>query len=93
VAARLIQTQVVKICGGLANDDPDKYHAIGLSTLKGLEAGRHKPRLVTAVTLATALNVAIEQLFPEGIDEPNRNPRGITHVSPDRPKGGRPRAK
>lgn len=76
---------------GLEISDPGKYRSLAPSSLKRLEAGRRRPRMATAVTLAAVLEQDIDTLFPSGVDDPVRNPEGKTRIAPDRKIGGRPR--
>ena len=78
-------------CAALADSDPNNFVPISLSALKKLEGGDSRPRVRTAMTLATALSSTVEALFPNGVDDTARNPRGLTHIPSDRRKGGRPR--
>jgi len=78
-------------CANLAEDDPDSFVPLSLSALKKLEGNDSRPRVRTAMTLATALSSTVEALFPNGVDDTVRNPRGLTHIPTNRRKGGRPR--
>ena len=78
-------------CANLAEDDLDSFVPLSLSALKKLEGGDSRPRVRTAMTLATALSSTVEALFPNGVDDTVRNPRGLTHIPTNRRKGGRPR--
>ena len=78
-------------CAKLAEQDPTRYKTVGVTALRDLELGLSRPRRVTAATLAAALDTTPEAIFPGGFDDPVRNPRGATRISPGRPRGGRPR--
>ena len=90
MAARLTQKKVLARCESLANSDPETYVSISLSTIKQLESGKRKPRLMTASTLAAVLGEDIPGLFPNGIDDPNRNQEGKSGTPGEQKKRGRP---
>lgn len=87
----LSQSQLSVRCAQLFQSQPDQFVTVSVSTIKALEAGRRQPLMATAVTIATVISTTVEELFPLGCANPNRNPSGRTHISPDRPRGGRPR--
>ena len=78
-------------CKKLAEQDDMRYVAVTVAAIRTLEAGRSRPRRMTAATLAAALDVPVEVLFPRGLDDPIRNPDGNTRIPADRRRGGRPR--
>ncbi len=91
VGKKLTRQQLSMRCSILQKENDECYVTVSVSTIKQLEAGGHKPRLKTAVTLATVLESEADPLFPLGFDDGIRNTTGKTR-SPDNPnKGGRPR--
>ena len=78
-------------CKKLAEQDELRYAAVTVAAIRTLEAGRSRPRRMTAATLSAALDVPVEKLFPRGLDDPIRNPDGNTRIPTDRRRGGRPR--
>lgn len=93
VGKKLTRQQLSTRCSALQSEDDERYVTVSVSTIKQLEAGGHKPRLKTAVTLAAVLELEADLLFPLGFDDGIRNTTGKTR-SPDHPKkGGRPRTR
>lgn len=90
-AALMTRAQLSLRCSSLAQDDPTRYTSVSVNAIRDLEVGRTKPRRSTAATLSAALQKTINELFPQGLDTPLRNPQGHTSIAPDRPRGGRPR--
>lgn len=91
VGKNLIRQQLSARCSALQEKDDERYVKVSVSTIKQLEAGGHRPRLRTAVTLAAVMELEANLLFPLGFDDGIRNTTGKTR-SPDNPKkGGRPR--
>jgi DNA-binding XRE family transcriptional regulator len=88
--ALMTRMQVSMRCFILAETDPSRYVGVSVAAIRDLEVGRTKPRRRTAVTLAAALDLAVDALFPLGLDTPIRNPEGRTRITPGRRKGGRP---
>lgn len=74
----LLQAQLIELCGGLANKDPDTFTTISASTISHLENGYVKPKPSTARTLAAALNKPIDVIFPLGAEDMVHNPTGIS---------------
>lgn len=89
--AMFSRAQLIRLCAKLQVQDDIKYVNISMTTLHGLEAGTRRPRRSTAATVADALGLSVEMLFPKGFDDPVRNPEGNTRIAPDRPAPGRPR--
>jgi len=89
--AKLTRDQLLQRCQALFQEDHGRYVTLGLTTLKEIEAGAVRPRLKRAVTLAAALEVTVESLFPLGWDDTVRNPEGNTRLPDDPEKRGRPR--
>ncbi len=87
----LSRASLVLACKGLAEKDAVRFTALSISTIRSLEVGLTRPRLTTAATLAVALGVSAADLFPDGLDDPVRNPSGNTRITANRPRGGRPR--
>lgn len=81
----LTQAQLSALCADLAKQQPLRHVRIGVPGISLLEAGKRRPRSTTAFTLATALNTTPSELFPEGLDNPRRNPEGKTRINPNRP--------
>lgn len=79
------------ICEQLCRENAAIYTTVSLTTLRTLEIGMSRPQLKTAATLAKALDKLPSEVFPLGVDDPRRNPKGNTIVAPDRKKGGRPK--
>ena len=73
-----LQAQLIELCEGLANKDPDTFTTISASTISHLENGYVKPKPRTARTLAEALNKAIDVIFPLGAEDMIHNPTGIS---------------
>lgn len=92
-AQYLTRNDLVIKSANLAAQDGTTYTQMGASALRDLELGLRRPRRATARTLAKVLDKTIEELFPSGIDDLLRNPRGRTRIPSDRPKGGRPKKK
>jgi len=91
VEKNFTRQQLSTRCSALKEKDDERYVTVSVSTIKQLEAGGHKPRLKTAVTLAAVVESEANLLFPLGLDDGIRNTTGKTR-SPDNPKkGGRPR--
>jgi len=78
--ALLTQAELMELLEGLAKTDPTRYKSLNPSSLKKLEAGKRRPRIVTARSLCAVLDQDIATLFPLGIDDTARNPTGITRV-------------
>jgi len=91
--AMLSRAQLIRLCAQLQTQDDIRYVRVSMTTLHSLEAGARRPRRSTAATLAAALGSPPEELFPDGFDDPVRNPDGNTRIAPDRPAPGRPRLK
>lgn len=72
----LTRAALKALCHRLADNSPGVFTTIGLSTLRDLEAGLTRPKLTTLSTLAAALQVGRDELFPNGHDDPIRNPKG-----------------
>jgi transcriptional regulator with XRE-family HTH domain len=79
--AKITRLQIVERCDALEKEDPKRFVKVSLSTLKRLEGAKNKPRFKTAVTLAAVLNLSADDVFPQGYDDPNRNPDGITRIT------------
>ena len=91
--ALISRSQLVQRCANLFIKDETKYVKVGMTTLHDLEAGERRPRTSTAATLATALGTSAAELFPNGFDDPNRNPRGRVDDGSNWPRPGRPKKK
>lgn len=89
--AMISRSQLVQKCMNLFNEDKTKYVKVGMTTLHDLEAGIRRPRLNTAATIARALSVPADELFPAGYDDPNRNPQGRVDNGTNWPRPGRPK--
>lgn len=89
--AMVSRSQLSLRCAGLVEQDPTQYVTVSQSSLRDLENGQRKPRRNTANTLATALGINVDQLFPLGYDDAPRNPTGNTRIPEDRSRIGRPR--
>ena len=70
--AQITRAQLVGRCAELAAQGDGAYVKVGIGAIKFLEAGVRRPRLKTAVTLAAALATTIQDLFPSGVDDPDR---------------------
>lgn len=70
--AQITRVQLVRRCDELVAQGDGGYVKVGLGAIKFLEAGARRPRLTTAQTLAAALSTAIQDLFPSGVDNPDR---------------------
>ena len=90
VGKNLTRQQLSKRCSALQKKDDERYVTVSVSTIKQLEAGGHKPRLRTAVTLAAVVELEANLLFPLGFDDGIRNTAGKTRSSDNPEKGGRP---
>ncbi len=82
----LTRVELSSVCEAIAVTDVGQYTRVSMDAIRKLELGITRPRRKTAQTLAKALQLPIEALFPNGIDNVTRNPEGITRISPDRPK-------
>ena len=79
--AKLTRLQLLARCNALYKENPEQFVGISLSTLKRLEGAENRPRYRTATTLAVALSQSADDLFPNGYDDPNRNPVGVTRIT------------
>lgn len=86
----LTREAVIALCRDLQLAQPFLYTTVSQTGLKSLEAGRVRPQMKTAATLARVMGQEVLTLFPMGIDDPRRNPEGKTTITPNRNKGGRP---
>jgi hypothetical protein len=86
----LTREAVIALCRDLQSEQPFIYTTVSQTGLKSLEAGRVRPQMKTAATLAKVMGQEIPSLFPMGLDDPRRNPDGKTTITPNRKKGGRP---
>ena len=82
--------QLMRQCQKLAEEEDTRFVNVGRTSLHDLEAGTRRPRLNTAATLAAALNTPVEELFPAGFDDPNRNTKGNTSDPAGWSRRGRP---
>ena len=83
--ALISRAQLVARSVSLAENEPTRYVRIGMTALRDLELGISRPRRNTAATLAAALETTPEELFPNGFDDPTRNPKGFTRISENHP--------
>ena len=89
--ALISRAQLIIRCERLFKEDEAQYVKVGMTTLHDLELGRRRPRPSTAATLAAALDVPAEELFPLGFDLHIRNPGGNTTDPNSWQRTGRPR--
>lgn len=89
-AQLLSRATLIELCRRLAQEDSARYAPPSMTTLHGLENGSRRPRMRTAATLSTVLNVPVETLFSSGLDSPARNPSGNTSDSSTWSRRGRP---
>ena len=85
------RAQLILRCDRLFIEDEAQYVKVGMTTIHDLEVGRRRPRPSTAATLAAALGVPAEELFPLGFDLHVRNPGGNTTDPSSWQRTGRPR--
>ena len=89
--ALISRAQLILRCDRLFIEDEAQYVKVGMTTIHDLEVGRRRPRPSTAATLAAALDVPAEELFPLGFDLHVRNPSGNTTDPSSWQRTGRPR--
>ena len=89
--ALISRAQLILRCEKLFQEDETQYVKTGMTTLHDLEVGRRRPRPSTAATLAAALDVPAEELFPLGFDLHVRNPGGNTTDPNSWQRTGRPK--
>ena len=85
------RAQLILRCERLFGEDEAQYVKVGMTTIHDLEAGRRRPRPSTAATLAAALGIPAQELFPLGFDLHVRNPGGNTTDPSSWQRTGRPK--
>ena len=93
LAAFLTRAQLADKTAKLAEAESEAYNSVSARSLERLERGETKPRIKTAASLAKALEVSPQELFPLGPDHGIRNPGGKTSIPATRPKRGQARPK
>ncbi len=83
-AAYITRAQLSLKCSRLAEQDETRFVPVSLGAIRHLESGSTRPRRSTAATVSAALNVRAEEMFPNGFDDPVRNPHGHTRTSTKR---------
>jgi transcriptional regulator with XRE-family HTH domain len=65
----LTRDALITMTESLAAADPARYTRVSRSALRTLEAGLSRPQLKTMATLAKALGVEAQLIFPGGPDD------------------------